>query len=105
MNQIDEELSALVIAKVEELFPAPTSNDVIYLLMEECGKSTLYRKMDWSDLSERVQCAVLKLSDGDVGKLKAAIILYKENWKQLLHEANFGSDETAHQVWAKSDAA
>lgn len=52
-------------------------------------------------MTERVQCAVLKLSEGDVGKLNVAIDLYKENWKQLLRKADFGMDENAHRVWAE----
>ena len=102
MTEISDELSPLVVSQVAKIFPNPISADVARLLMDECGKSTLYRKMDWSDLTERVQCAVLKLSEGDVDKLNVAIELYKENWKQLLHKADFGLDENAHRIWANN---
>jgi len=101
MTEISDELSPLVILQIAKIFPILVSDDVTRLLMGECGKSKLYRKMDWSDLTERVQCAVLKLSEGDVGKLNVAIDLYKENWKQLLRKADFGMDENAHRVWAE----
>ena len=51
---------------------------------------------------ERIRFAVLKLSDGDVEKLDAAVNLAKTDWRDLLVAAGFGDSLTEHDCWADS---
>jgi hypothetical protein len=41
----------------------------------------------------------LKLSAGNIDKLKAAIELAKTDWRDLLVAAGFADDTTAHKRW------
>lgn len=94
-------LSPLVVQQVKCLFAENDQAEVSRLLNETCGKQTFYRKMDWSELSERVQCAVLKLSNGDMDRFNQALDLFKDNWNNLLIEAGFGHDPNAHIKWVE----
>jgi hypothetical protein len=92
-------LSPLVQHHIDRLFPAGQRADVLHLLIESCGPKTLYRKMDWSAILERVQCAILRLSNGKMENLHKAIELYHADWNELLCAANFEKDVNAHKVW------
>jgi hypothetical protein len=49
--------------------------------------------------SERLQFAVLKLSEGNLDKLNRAVALAKHDWRDLLMAAGFGEDIKAHLAW------
>jgi hypothetical protein len=50
---------------------------------------------------ERIRFAALKLSKGNPHKLLRAIEEARVDWRDLLLAAGFGTDENAHDIWAK----
>ena len=99
MSEEQLSLSPLVGGHVARLFPIEQQDDVARALIEECGSGRLYKKMDWTALTERVQCAVLRMSEGRLDKLAEAINLYHSDWSSLLKIAGFSSDIHAHESW------
>lgn len=69
------------------------------MLMEECGNNLPFlEKLDAQGL-ERYRYAALKLSEGDLEKLRRAVQVAKEDWRDLLVAAGFGHDVRAHERW------
>ena len=69
------------------------------LLITDCGNNLpFYERADEKDL-ERVRFAALKLSNGDLVELEAAIRLAQVDWRDLLLAAGFGHDVRAHESW------
>jgi hypothetical protein len=48
---------------------------------------------------ERVRFAVLRLSEGDLGKLRYAVDVAKCDWRDVLVAAGFGNSIRAHEAW------
>jgi hypothetical protein len=48
---------------------------------------------------ERYRYAALKLSGGDLGRLRQAIELAKSDWRDLLVAAGFAENVRAHKNW------
>lgn len=69
------------------------------LLLERCGDNLPGVATDYLQLAERIRFAVLKLSDGDVDKLQAAIAGAAVDWRDTLVAAGFESDTSAHLAW------
>jgi hypothetical protein len=73
--------------------------EVARLLIEECGNNLpLLQNLDEHGL-ERFRFAVLKLSDGELPRLKSALTLAKTDWRDLLVAAEFAEDIKAHELW------
>jgi hypothetical protein len=53
---------------------------------------------------ERVRFAVLKLSGGDLEKLRKAIKLAQTDWRDLLMAAGFGHDVNVYKRERQTDA-
>src|SRR5262249_23491957 len=53
----------------------------------------------WSEDSERLRFAALRLSHGDLRALDEAIALGRTDWRDLLMAADFGYDTQAHERW------
>jgi hypothetical protein len=71
--------------------------EVARLLIEECGNNLPFlQDLDEHGL-ERFRFAVLKLSEGDLAKLKSALNLAKTDWRDLLVAADFAQDIKAHE--------
>jgi hypothetical protein len=51
----------------------------------------------WSGDAERCCLAALKLSEGDLGTLRAWV---QDDYRDMLLNADFGYDVTAHHSWA-----
>lgn len=78
----------------------PVERDVVReILIEGCGNNLPFCEgLDPSGL-DRCRFAVLKLSQGNMEKLKGAIALAKQDWRDLLVAAGFAHDTTAHRKW------
>lgn len=92
-------LSPQTTRRLELLFPPETRDEARRLLTYECGAD-----LPWSgDINpvslERVRFAALKVSDGQIEKLKQAIELAKADWRDLLVSAGFEHDPQAHKTW------
>jgi len=92
-------LSDATLQRVHCLFLEQQYAAVEKSLLETCGDNLPGVNSDYLELAERIRFAVLKLSDGDIGKLQAAIEGAEVDWRDTLMAAGFGSDLVAHLAW------
>ena len=83
------------------LFTPEEHETVTEMLTEECNAERLYTSSE--DAIERIQLAVLRLSNGEIDKFLAAIELAQIDWRDVLVAAGFGNDLKAHLKWAKKN--
>ena len=88
-----------MIAAIECLFTPDERKTIAKLLIEECNAEKIYASSEAG--IERIQLAVLKLSDSDTDKFLAAIELAQIDWRDVLMAAGFGNDLEAHLKWAE----
>ena len=85
--------------RLDGLFRPKERTEAARLLAEECGNNLPFlEKLDARGL-ERFQFAALKLSGGDLSRLRKAIELAKTDGRDLLMAAGFGTDVRAHESW------
>jgi hypothetical protein len=93
-------LSPKTVEHIDSLFQPGCREEVVELLIHECGTNLPFlQKSDEFEL-ERVRFSALKLSGGDLEKLREAIELAKTDWRDLLMSAGFGHDVNAHKAWS-----
>ena len=85
--------------RVEILFREKHRAGVIRLLIEECGNNLPFCENSNERDLERIRFAALKLSAGDVVRLRDAVGLARIDWRDLLVAAGFGDDPQAHEHW------
>jgi hypothetical protein len=73
--------------RVEMLFPENEREEAVRLLSE------------WEIDGDRLRIAALKLSDGNLVKLREAIAVGKNDWRDLLYIAGFANDTKKHLRW------
>jgi hypothetical protein len=96
---MNAQLSSETRRRIDALFPQPERDAVVRLLQSECGNNLpLLESFDDVQL-ERVRFAALKLSGGNLRKLRDAVRLAKEDWRDLLVSAQFADDVNAHSDW------
>jgi hypothetical protein len=81
--------------RIAMLFGPDDIELVSLLLTDQCGSNLA----EFPELLERIRCAVLKLSHGDLNALGRAIDLAKRDWRDALVAAGFGDDIKAHESW------
>lgn len=86
---------------IAHLFNPATVPFVEQLLADECGDNLPLYKPTTPEGLERIQFAVLKISNGDQDKLLEAILLAKRDWRDVLVWAGFANDLDTHNQWAK----
>ena len=74
---------------------------VIQLLENECADNLLFLEGQSPEGLERFRFAVLKIGKCNIGKLKMAVDLAKQDWRDLLVAAKFANSVEAHKLWAK----
>ena len=83
---------------IATLFPPAARAEAARLLLQGCGNNLpLLKEYDEFQL-ERFRFASLKLSAGDIVRLKKAIQLAQEDWRDLLVSAEFG-EVNSHKLW------
>jgi hypothetical protein len=92
-------LKSNVVRIIEILFTSEERETVTKILSEECNGERLLSSSE--DSIERIQLAVLKLSNGEMDKLLAAVELAQLDWQDALVLAGFGNDAEAHTIWAE----
>lgn len=85
----------LVVAKVKRYFPNEDEEKIIGIL-NLYGKETSER--EW----ERVQIAILKLSDGNLEKLRKNVEIAKSDYRDVLAYAEY-AEEMGKDTWRMSD--
>ena len=86
-----------VIAVITNLFAPDEHKAITKILIEECNAKKLYASSEKG--VERIQLAVLKLSNGDIDKFLAAVELAQLDWRDVLVAAGFGNNLDAHSKW------
>ena len=85
---------------ITTLFAPDDRETVTEMIIEECTTERLHLSSE--DGLERIQLAVLKISNGEVDKFLAAIELAQLDWRDALMAAGFGHDTQAHLKWAET---
>jgi hypothetical protein len=85
--------------RVAALFALKIRTEACAHLINECGNNLPFcHDLDQFKL-ERIRFAALKLSGGNLDKLKQAVQMAKHDWRDLLMAAGFAHDVTAHERW------
>ena len=92
-------LSQATEERIERVFRPELRREAARILAEECGNNLpLCEGRDEVGM-ERIRFAVLKLSGGDLVKLKAWVKDAQRDWRDTLMDAGFGEDLAAHERW------
>lgn len=92
-------LSPATQSRLESLFAASDRATATELLINRCAEKLPFVGGSTPRDLERVRFAVLKLSQGDLGKLRSMVQLAETDWRDVLVAAGFANDITAHQEW------
>lgn len=95
------ELSSRTTSCIERVFADRNARRVASeLLRAECAENVPL----WDDNSpeglDRIRIAALKLSEGNLERLREAVSLAQTDWRDVLVAAGFGNDASAHLHWA-----
>jgi hypothetical protein len=102
---VSAKLSPKTEQHIAAMFPADCRAEVAELLLQQCGNNLpLLNRLDEFQL-ERFRFAALKLSAGNMDRLKKAIELAKTDWRDLLVAAEFANDIKAHSKWMPSPSS
>ncbi len=93
------DLSPLTRAHLTVVFPEHDRPVAAELLVHECGNNLPF--LDHADAValERYRFAALRLSRGQLDRLREAIAVAKTDWRDLLVAAGFAHDTTEHLRW------
>jgi hypothetical protein len=95
----------LTLRHVESLFASDAVTEAVHLLEERCADSLpLLGTSGTPESLERVRFAALRVSNGDLSKLRSSIDLANLDWRDLLVEADFANDTRAHLGWKPGGA-
>jgi hypothetical protein len=95
---VDTPLRPTVTAVIAALFAPENRDTITELTIEECNAERLNTSSEGG--LERIQLAVLKISNGEGDKFLAAAELAQVDWRDALIAAGFGNDVEAHLKWA-----
>jgi hypothetical protein len=84
---------------IDLLFPEEDRDTARNLLLEECGNNLPFLGKIDSIAMDRFRFAALKISGGDLSKLRGAIALAGSDWRDLLGAAGFANDIEAPAKW------
>jgi len=90
------------VAIIRRLFPEAQHDVVCDVLARECGTNLPFCEACTGEQLERVRFAVLKLSGGDLDKLRRTVHDAQRDWRDVLMAAGFGHVLEAHRQWADS---
>ena len=93
------ELSAATTSRLRSLFRECDHSEARRILVEECGNNLPFLQDADEIALERFRFAAMKLSDGDLPKLREAVELAKLDWRDLLVATGFANDPEAHASW------
>ena len=85
--------------RIAALFSADDVHEAERLLREECA-GNVHFPIGTPEGLERVRFAALRTSRGELARLRDALRLAQVDWRDLLVEAGFANDPTAHERWS-----
>lgn len=92
-------LTPATLARMEALFAPQEREAARKLLEEECADNLPFCAQSSSQELERLRFAVLKLSAGNLPRLRQEIDQAKRDWRDTLMAAGYGEDVNAHRHW------
>jgi hypothetical protein len=92
-------LTPATIRRLNLLFAAENRGEAARLLREQCGNNLPFLEKATPRELDRFRYAALKLSDGDLKRLRWAIKMAQIDWRDLLVTASFAEDADAHRKW------
>ena len=92
-------LTPATIRRLEILFGPSDRSEAERLLVAECGNNLPFLEQATPSDLDRYRYAALKISGGDLARLRSAVSLAKSDWRDLLMAAGFADDEHAHRRW------
>jgi hypothetical protein len=93
------ELSPGTLSRLTILFPESDRATASRMLADECGNNLPFLEDADPIELERVRFAALKLSGGELARLRDAVNLAKTDWRDLLIASGFADDPRAHEWW------
>jgi len=69
------------------------------LLTNECGSNLPFCENHGPVELERLRFAALRISGGKLDRLRQAVEISKQDWRDLLVAADFANDVEAHKGW------
>jgi hypothetical protein len=93
------EISQETMKRIRALFSPEQWRFVEDYLLNECGDNLPNIAPSYHELAERIRFAVLKLSNGDMNKLKEWTADAAHDWRDTLMSAGFGTSLDAHLLW------
>ena len=94
-------LTAEARKRLDFLFAETDRDEAERLLVHECGQNLTFCQDHHPEDLDCFRFAALKLSSGDLEKLRHAIELAKADWRDLLMSAGFGGT-SGHLSWDPS---
>ncbi len=93
------ELSEETQKRVKKLFSPELQVEATKTLENECGTNLPFCRNHNKYELERIRFSALKVSGGDIERLKESVELAKVDWRDLLMAAGFAEDTEAHKHW------
>ena len=92
-------LSEATNRRIDALFAASDADRVRELLRARCGHTLPLVDASRGQLAERIRCAVLKLSNGNLDELDRWIDDAHRDWRDTLVSAGFANGLEDHVKW------
>jgi hypothetical protein len=92
-------LSVATRARLEAVFDSADQLAAETLLVERCGDNLPLTSRASPEFWDRIRFAVLKLSAGDLSRLRHAVDDANRDWRDTLVAAGFADNTSAHQAW------
>ena len=92
-------LSSLTKKRLSEVFAPNVVGAAVLMIESECGDNLPLMQGASPEQLERIRLAVLRLSRGNMDRLKSACELAKVDSRDALVAAGFGDDAKAHLAW------
>lgn len=99
MSDTGYPLRSTVTTAITFLFAPKDRETITKFLTEECSAERLHTTSE--DLVERVQLAVVKLSEGDAENFLYAARTAQIDWRDVFIWAGYGDDMKAHRTWTE----
>ena len=92
-------LSSETAKRLDFLFTVQDREKAISILSNECSQNLPFLDASTAEGLERFHFAALKLSRGNLDRLREAVELAKQDWRDLLVAAGFANSTEAHLHW------
>jgi hypothetical protein len=101
LGDYKEGLSDKTWAVVQKMYPDQEQEEVAKILAEQCGNNLPFCDTFNKTGLERVRFAVLKLSKGNIEKLRNAVGEAQTDWRDTFMAAGFAQSLFEHIRWAE----